>query len=98
MMMVKLNWMDDFFPGSDDELGFEEIEVAQSEDEDEDTKYDTINIYNILNSHEYFGLVTVKEIASKMTTVILMEEYSMMLGVCMIIILQCPVVLSIVIM
>ena len=26
-----------FFPGSDDELGFE---VAQSEDEDEDTKYD----------------------------------------------------------
>ena len=41
---------DCFFPGSDDELSFEEIEVAQSEDEDEDTKYDTINIYNILNS------------------------------------------------
>ena len=41
---------DCFFPGSDDELGFEEIEVAQSEDEDEDTKYDTINMYNILNS------------------------------------------------
>ena len=39
------------------------------------------------------SLVTVKEIASKMTTVILMEEYSM-LGVCMIIILQCHVVLS----
>ena len=41
---------DCFFPGSDDELGFEEIEVAQSEDEDEDTKYDTINMYDILNS------------------------------------------------
>ena len=38
---------DCFLPSSDDELGFEEIEVAQSEDEDEDTKYDT---YNILNS------------------------------------------------
>ena len=49
MMMVKLNWMT-FFLGSDDELGFEEIEVAQSEDEDEDTKYDIINMYNILNS------------------------------------------------
>ena len=51
----------------------------------------------IFSTHfEYFCLVTVKEIASKMTTVILMEEYSM-IGVCMII-LQCHVVLSIIIM
>ena len=62
MMMVKLNWMTNI-PGSDDELGFKEIEVAQYEDEDEDTKYETEYVILFSTHFDYLCLVTVKEIA-----------------------------------